>query len=205
MTHCTVCFHNIMWFHLKVCIKNCGFLFWTINIRKVWSHHKSNEMKCNKVSKNIKWYYLAHTSVFPSLFFFYSVWITSSTFKDTLRNDWGTPRCFSEPIEPSTHQSSRANGIRKVSNPWKCMQGRLHQPLGSSTTHLKPSWIVTVQLLKPQILETQKEFNKYCQAFASLPAILLHGWQALHSPKPRCHSHCKAPVSLTEAAALCRR
>lgn len=154
MTHCTVRFHNILWFHLKACIKNGGFLFWTINIMKFWSHCKSNEMKCNKVSKSIEWEYLAHTFVFPSLFL-YSVRITSSTFKHTLRNDWGTLRVW-RPIPTSLAEliASEKSLIpgKKLGIAGKCVQGHLRQSLGSSTTHLKPSLVSTVQFLMPQIL-----------------------------------------------------
>lgn len=194
MTHCTVCFHNILWFHLKACIKNCGFLFWTINIRKVWSHHKSNEMKSNKVRKNIKWEYLVHTFIFL-LYFFNSVRITSSTFKDILRNDWGTLRCFSELIEPDTYQSSRANGIRKVSNPWKEAGDCWEMCAGASPS--APG---------EQHYSCQAQLDTHSAAFKAsnsanparvqhiLPSLsLLHGWQALHSPNPRCHGHWQSP------------
>lgn len=155
MTHCTVCFHNILWFHLKACIKNCGFLFRTINIRKIWSHHKSTEMKCNKVSKDIKWENLAHTFIFPSLFF-----IVSGLPLLPWKRYWGTTEVlwdvFQSP-KPTSLAESMASGNsltpgQKLVIAGKCVQEHLHQPLGSSTSHLLPSWILTVQLLKPQIL-----------------------------------------------------
>lgn len=201
MTYCTTCFHNIMWFYLKACIKNGGFLFWTISIRKLkfWSHRKNNDMKCNKVSKNIKCQCLAHTFIFPSLFF-YSVRITSSTFKGALRNDWGTLRCFSEPTEPNTHQSSKANGIRKISNPWKeaghcwkmCARA---SPSASGEQHYLP---------QAQLDTHSAAFNapnsvnpaRVQQILPSLPHSSQSsslGDRPCTAPKPRCHGHWQSP------------
>lgn len=94
-----------------------------------------------------------------SIFIFYNVRITSSTFEDILRNDSGTLRCFSEPIEPDTHQSSRANGIRIVSNPWKETGDCWEMCAGASPSapgeqHYSPQAQLDTHnaALKPQIL-----------------------------------------------------